>query len=155
MHWLPLIYILITGFTACAEFGSFVFVHPVLRKLPPEFQIQAEQGLVTTFGTFMPIGMTASVIIGITHAIHLWGTHDTAQWLSFIAALCFVIGLIATLLLNVPRNFSVTRWDPKHLPTNWKQQRIIWDRAQGLRATLFLVAFVLLTASIFAAPGQI
>ena len=25
-----------TGFTSCAEFGSYAFVHPVIRNLPPE-----------------------------------------------------------------------------------------------------------------------
>ena len=30
--------VVVTGFTACAEFGSYAFVHPVLRRLPAEYQ---------------------------------------------------------------------------------------------------------------------
>lgn len=26
--------LMITGFVACAEFGSYAFVHPVIRRLP-------------------------------------------------------------------------------------------------------------------------
>ncbi len=42
------------GFTGCAEFGSYAFVHPVLRRLPPVHHITVEQGLLRTFGRVMP-----------------------------------------------------------------------------------------------------
>ena len=35
--------LLVTGFTACAEFGSYAFVHPVIRRLPPQHHIRVEQ----------------------------------------------------------------------------------------------------------------
>ncbi len=38
--------LVITGFTAGAEFGSYAFVHPVLRRLPREYHLQVEQGLL-------------------------------------------------------------------------------------------------------------
>lgn len=34
MNWLEFVFIVITGFTASAEFGSFAFVHPVVKRLP-------------------------------------------------------------------------------------------------------------------------
>jgi hypothetical protein len=36
----------LSGFTACAEFGSYAFVHPILRDLPQKYHIQVERGLL-------------------------------------------------------------------------------------------------------------
>jgi hypothetical protein len=49
------------GFTACAEFGSYAFVHPVIRRLPPSHHLQVEQGLLRTFGRVMPVLMTLTL----------------------------------------------------------------------------------------------
>ena len=49
--------LVLPGFTACAEFGSYAFVHPVIRRLPTEHHVTVEQGLVRTFGHFMPVAM--------------------------------------------------------------------------------------------------
>ena len=58
MEILGFITLVITGFTSCAEFGSYAFVHPVIRQLPPEHHIRVEQGLLKTFGRVMPVLMT-------------------------------------------------------------------------------------------------
>ncbi len=58
----------ITGFVACAEFGSYAFVHPVVGRLPPTAHLQVEQGLLRTFGRVMPVGMTLCVVLAITSA---------------------------------------------------------------------------------------
>ena len=55
MEILGFITLVITGFTSCAEFGSYAFVHPVIRQLPPEHHIRVEQGLLKTFGRVMPV----------------------------------------------------------------------------------------------------
>jgi hypothetical protein len=33
----------ISGFVACAEFGSYAFVHPVIRRLPAGHHLEVEQ----------------------------------------------------------------------------------------------------------------
>jgi len=53
----------VTGFASCAEFGSYAFVHPVIRRLPQEHHLRVEQGLLRTFGRVMPVLMTLSVIL--------------------------------------------------------------------------------------------
>jgi hypothetical protein len=42
--------LVVTGFASCAEFGSYAFVHPVIRRLPKEYHVQVEKGLLGTFG---------------------------------------------------------------------------------------------------------
>jgi hypothetical protein len=33
----------VIGFTACAEFGSYAFVHPVIRRLPERQHIESSR----------------------------------------------------------------------------------------------------------------
>jgi hypothetical protein len=63
MEILGFITLVITGFTSCAEFGSYAFVHPVIRQLPPEHHIRVEQGLLKTFGRVMPVLITEFKLI--------------------------------------------------------------------------------------------
>lgn len=148
MDWLAFSYIVFTGFTACAEFGSFLFVHPVLRKLPPKYHILVEKGLVKTFGRFMPFAMTICMIISISYAIQLWPLGGVAATLAVLAALSSSVAVISTIIFNVPRNSSVSKWDADALPSDWKRQRTIWEVFQGVRASLLLIGFVLLTAAV-------
>ena len=48
MDILGFITLAVVGFTSCAEFGSYTFVHPVIRRLPTKDHIRVEQGLLKT-----------------------------------------------------------------------------------------------------------
>ena len=61
--------LVVTGFTSCAEFGSYAFVHPVIRHLPPEHHVSVEKGLLRTFGRVMPVLMTLCVVLSLAYAI--------------------------------------------------------------------------------------
>jgi hypothetical protein len=71
MDILGFVALVITGFTACAEFGSYAFVHPVIRMLPTEQHVQVEQGLLKTFGRIMPVLMTLCVVVAVAYAIQM------------------------------------------------------------------------------------
>ena len=71
--------LVIVGFTACAEFGSYAFVHPVIRQLPAREHIRVEQGLVRTFGRVMPLLMPLCVIALIAQAVRQWPAGGAAQ----------------------------------------------------------------------------
>ena len=40
----------LTGFTSCAELGSYALAHPVIRGLPQEQHVEVEKGLLKIFG---------------------------------------------------------------------------------------------------------
>ena len=47
--------LVVLGFTACVEFGSYAFFHPVLRRLDPASRVRVEQGLLKTVGRAIPV----------------------------------------------------------------------------------------------------
>src|SRR5437660_9301033 len=94
---LEFIGLVITGFTSCAEFGSYAFVHPVIRQLPPEHHIRVEQGLLKTFGRVMPVLMTLCVILSVSYAISLGSVESTARIVGWASAGFFVACLVSTM----------------------------------------------------------
>lgn len=131
----------ITGFVACAEFGSYAFVHPVLRRLPTVERITVEQGLLKTFGRVMPVGMTLCLVLAITLA-----SNRGAGW-AWAAAAAFAASLAFTIVINVPINLATGRWDPQHPPAGWEHNRGRWELGQGIRSWLLLVGFLLVCAA--------
>src|SRR5690606_1697009 len=89
--------LLVGGFTACAEFGSYAFVHPVIRRLPVEHHVAVEQGLVRTFGRFMPVAMTVSLLL-----ISWWSAVVVTDLpvAELVAVVVWAIGLMTTILVN-------------------------------------------------------
>lgn len=145
MNWLGFTAIVVVGFVGCAEFGSYAFVHPVLRRLPQHEWITTEQGLLRTFGRIMPVGMTASPILAGIYAPTLpTGTPQLLAWLS-VATLA--AALISTLAVNVRINLATGRWNPDQPPPNWRETRHRWETFQAIRSWLLLAGFILLAAA--------
>ena len=137
--------IAVVGFTACAEFGSYAFVHPVIRRLPAVEQVAFEKGLLRTFGAVMPLLMTATPVLAGSWA----ATHDgPARLIAGAAAALTTIALITTTAVNVGINRATGHWDPADPPQDWQQTRRRWDRFQGIRSWLLLLGFVTLAAAV-------
>ncbi len=128
---LEFIGLVITGFTSCAEFGSYAFVHPVIRRLPREHHVSVEKGLLKTFGRVMPVLMTLCVVLSFAYAMQLRSARDMASIVRWTAALVFLAALVSTLIFNVPTNLATGQWDRQNLPPNWKQTRIGGSSIKG------------------------
>lgn len=140
--------VIVAGFTACAEFGSYAWVHPVIRRLPPNYHIQVEQGLVKSFGRAMPVLMILSTILSVSYTIRLQSSAFAPRVLALGGTAAIIVAVISTVIFNVPRNAAVLTWDPENLPSDWKKQRNTWEFFQGVRSWLLLLGFVLDAASV-------
>ena len=136
--------LVVTGFTSCGEFGSYAFVHPVIRHLPPEHHVSVEKGLLKTFGRVMPVLMTLCVVLSIAYAIQLNAVVGAANTIRWSSAIVFVAALVSTIIFNVPINLATGRWNPQDPPQNWKEIRTRWEFFQGVRSWLLLIGFFLL-----------
>jgi hypothetical protein len=145
MDTLGFITLIVTGFTACAEFGSYAFVHPVIRRLPAREHVQVEQGLLKTFGRVMPVAMTLCLALAIADAARSGGQAGPPVW-RWLAVSAFGLSLASTIVFNVPINLATGRWDADDLPGDWKATRERWELFQGVRSWLLLVGFVLVSA---------
>ena len=133
--------LVVTGFVACAEFGSYAFVHPVIRRLEATTHLTVEQGLLRTFGRVMPVGMTLCVLLSISNAASGGGEGGPQHW-RWLAGASLALALASTIVFNVPINLATGRWDAANPPPDWKQTRNRWEFFQGLRSWLLLIGFV-------------
>jgi uncharacterized membrane protein len=141
---LGFVVLLLTGFTAGAEFGSYAFVHPVVRRLPPARMIAFEQGLLLTFGRAFPVLMPLTGALLIVHAVWAGGEGGPSLW-RWLAVAAWAIATVTTLAVNVPINTATGKWDPQNPPAGWQDLRRRWDLFQAVRAWLLLIAFALLS----------
>jgi hypothetical protein len=141
MDVLGFVTLVITGFTACAEFGSYAWVHPVVKRLPARHHIEVEQGFLGTFGRVMPILMPACLALAVAHASVGGGEGGPATW-RWIAVGLFAGAVATTLAVNVPANLATGKWDPEHPPEDWQEVRNRWEAFQGVRSWLLLLGFV-------------
>jgi hypothetical protein len=136
--------LVVVGFTACAEFGSWAFVHPVLWRLPKDHHLAVEQGLLRTFGRVMPVLMPGSLALAIWYA----SITTSGVFLAWLGAGALAIALISTVIANVPINIRTGRLDLSIGEAEWRQLRRRWEWFQGLRSCLLLAGFILLCASV-------
>ena len=148
MELLGFIALVVVGFAGCAEFGSYAFVHPVVRRLPPEHHIAVEQGLLRTFGRVMPILMPGSLLLGVANAIALTREGGGPTAVAWAAVASLAVANVTTVIFNVPINLATARWDPADPPADWQATRQRWERFQAIRSWLLLAGFVLLAAAV-------
>jgi len=147
---LEFVTLVVTGFTSCAEFGSYAFVHSVIRRLPPEHQVFVEKGLLRTFGRVMPVLMALCPALSIAYATQASASLGALVGIRWMSALVFVAALISTILFNVPINLATRRWNPHDPPQNWKETRNRWELFQAVRSWLLLIGFALLCLAVTA-----
>lgn len=131
--------LVLPGFTACAEFGSYAFVHPVIRQLPTEHHVRVEKGLVRTFGRFMPVAMPLSLGVLI-----IWASVVAAGVLAWVSVGLWSLGLVSTIAVNVGINARTARTDAGGVDASgWAVMRRRWEAFQAVRSWSFLASFVL------------
>jgi uncharacterized membrane protein len=141
---IELLSLLLVGWIAGAELGSWCCVQPVVARLPYEQFVAAEQGMLRTFGRIMPVLMPLSGILVVALIILSRGDTRFVFWLRVAVAFCIAVTVVTTLLVNVPINTQTAGWQLTNDSSAWQQMRERWHFFQGVRGTLFAAAFVLL-----------
>ena len=142
--------LLLVGWIAGAELGSWCCVQPVVARLPYEQYVAAEQGMLRTFGRLMPVLMPLSGIFAILLVLVSRGESSFVYWLRVAAALCLAITVVTTLTVNVPINTRTASWQMSHDSSAWHAMRERWHFFQGIRGGLFGLAFLLLSIPLVA-----
>ncbi|MBC7998349.1 MAG: DUF1772 domain-containing protein [Leptolyngbya sp.] len=125
------------------EFAVAVFFHPKISSLNDETHVRAAQSLASALGAAMPAWYALTLILSLALAFILRG-NSPAGTLALIASALFVVSIIFTVLLLVPINNKIVKWDLDSLPGEWQQLRQRWDRLHVFRVVILFVAFILL-----------
>jgi uncharacterized membrane protein len=138
--------LLLAGLLAGSELTSRLIVHPALWRLPHEAQVKAEKLIYRRFGSIDPFLMTATVVVCFAAAANEDGGAAT---LTFAAAGCLAVMLAMTLVLNMPINLAVFRWDEERSDAErWRRLRKRWDRIHTVRVLLDSAGFALVAAAV-------
>jgi hypothetical protein len=117
-----------------------------LWRLPHEAQVKAEKLIYRRFGSIDPFLMTATVVVCFAAAANEDGGAAT---LTFAAAGCLAVMLAMTLVLNMPINLAVFRWDEERSDAErWRRLRKRWDRIHTVRVLLDSAGFALVAAAV-------
>ena len=141
---LEIVTLLVIGWVAGAEIGSWFGIQPIVGRLPYEQQVNLEQEMLKSFGRVMPIVMPFSAVVVILLAFFSRNDPNIVMWLRIMAAICITITILTTLTINVPINNLTAKWQTESFE-KWSEMRMRWHLLQGVRGGLFLLSFILLT----------
>lgn len=144
MNLLEILTVIIIGWTAGAESGSWLCVHPVIAKLPPNEQILFQKNLLKTFGRIMPVLMPLSLILLISYYISFDAKNGFAGILLLVATILLTTAIATTVIFNVPVNAATGKWADTDYSNEWKRKRKLWRFFQGYRSMIFVIVFILL-----------
>lgn len=134
--------LVIAGWLAGAESGSWSCVHPVIAKLEPDDQIHFQKGLLKTFGRVMPILMPLVFVLAIFLTSFTLDKSSTVFYIRLVATILLGTMILTTVIFNVPVNIQTGKWTDDY-NDKWKKKRKIWRIFQGYRSIILIISFIL------------
>ena len=147
IHTLETIAIVVAGTMTGNELAVAVFVHPRLSRLDDAVHVRAVQALAMALGAAMPFWYALTCLLSLATTFLAQPTWDTPRWLALGATALFAAMSIYSVLLPVPINNQIARFQPDSLPPNWRELRRRWDTLHVIRVAFLVVALVLLVTS--------
>jgi uncharacterized membrane protein len=147
IHALEIAAIVVAGTMTGSELAVAVFFHPRISRLEDAVHIQAAQTLAKVLGMVMSLWypLTFLLALAVTFAAHT--TQGAPWWLALTSTVLFALISVYSLLLPVPINNQVARWQPDTVPANWRDLRRRWDLLHAIRVAFLAIALILLVAS--------
>jgi uncharacterized membrane protein len=129
------------------ELAVALFVNPRISRLDDAVHVRVAQTLAQILGMVMPFwyGLTLLLALAVTFIAH--PPRSTPWWLALASTVLWALIIVYSLLLPVPINNQVARWQPDSLPANWRDLRCRWDLLHAIRVVFLVVALILLVAS--------
>jgi hypothetical protein len=146
-HLIEVATIVVAGTLTGNELAVALFFHPRMSSLDDATHVRAVKALAVTLGRVMPFWYALTAILSIGMAFSR-PAGTLSSWLVFIAAGLFVAMIVYSVLLPVPINNQVARWQVESLPANWRDLRRRWDLLNTIRVIFLLLALTLLAASL-------
>lgn len=134
-----------SGLLAGNELATLIGLHPALRALPLDRQIEAEQALTGQLAKIMPVYTSATLVAVGAAALDRVGQRGFAPTLAGAAAI--VTMLAVTGLGNIPLNKATMSYPIGGDAAGWVAIRRRWERLHRIRVILDVGAFACLAAA--------
>ena len=146
-HALEVAAIVIAGTMTGNEIAVAVFFHPRISRLEDAVHVRAAQTLASALGAAMPFWFALTFLLSLVVTFTANVTWSKSWWLALGSTALWAIMIVYSLLLPVPINNQIARWNPDSLPANWRELRRRWDTLHAVRTCFLVVALILLVAS--------
>src|SRR5882672_5629699 len=146
-HVLEVAAIVVAGTLTGSEFAVAVFFHPCISHLEDAVHIRAAQPLAKVLGMVMSFWYPFTFLLAVAVTFVAHTARSTPWWLALTSTVLLALISLYFLLLPVPINNQVARWQPDSVPPNWRDLRRRWDLLHAIRVAFLIIALILLVAS--------
>ena len=147
IHTLEIAAVVVTGTLTGSEFAVAVFFHPCISRLEDAVHIRTAQTLAKVLGTVMALWYPLTFLLALALTLVAHPARSTPWWLALASTVLLALISVYSVLLPVPINNQVARWQPDSVPANWRDLRRRWDLLHGIRVVFLVIALILLVAS--------
>ena len=147
IHALEVAAIVVAGTLTGNELAVAVFFHPCISHLEDAVHIRAVQALARVLGLVMPFWYPLTFLLALTVTFVAHTARSTPWWLALTSTVLLALISLYSVLLPVPINNQVARWQPDSVPANWRDLRRRWDLLHAIRVAFLVIALILLIAS--------
>ena len=139
--------IVVAGTMTGNEIAVAAFVHPRINRLEDGVHVRVAKTLASVLGAAMPFWYASTFLLSLAVTFLAHKSWSTAWWLALGSTTLFGGMIVYSLLLPVPINNQIARWQPDSPPPNWRELRGRWDTLHIIRVGFLIVALILLVAS--------
>lgn len=147
IHALEITAIVVAGTMTGNEIAVAVFFHPRISRLEDAVHVRAAQTLASALGTAMPFWYALTFLLSLATTFVAYTTWSKPWWLALVSTALWGVMIVYSVLLPVPINNQIARWQLDSLPANWRELRRRWDTLHAIRVGFLVVALILLVAS--------
>ena len=147
IHALEVATVVVAGMLTGSEFAVAVFFHPRISRLEDAVHIRTAQTLAKVLGVVMAFWYPLTFLLALALTLVARPARSTPWWLALAATVLFALISVYSVLLPVPINNQVARWQPDSVPANWRDLRRRWDLLHAIRVVFLVIALILLVAS--------
>ncbi len=130
--------VLLGGLVAGLLFGTSL-EQLQLKALDASGWVVARQSIDAVFSRMMPWLWNTTLILFFVAAYYNRGA---SRWLFNAAGAMLLLGIVLTLVFEVPINKQLAAWSPTSVPANWAALRDRWVTFHFARTAAGVVAFV-------------
>jgi Anthrone oxygenase len=147
IHALETVAIVVAGTLTGSELAVAVFFHPRISRLDDAVHIRTAQTLAKVLGMVMPFWYALTFLLALALTFVAHPARSMQWWLALAATVLYALISVYSVLLPVPINNQVARWQPDSVPANWRDMRRRWDLLHALRVVFLVITLILLVAS--------